>query len=39
MKLTQTSFPAEQYIAEEQVKKQIYLHHTAGNADPFGTFS
>lgn len=39
MKLTQTSFPASQYIAEEQPKKQIYIHHTAGNADPFAVFT
>jgi len=34
MKLTQTSFPTNQYIAEEHPKVQIYLHHTAGNANP-----
>lgn len=39
MILTQTSFPANQYMAEEHPKKQIYMHHTAGNADPFATFS
>ncbi len=38
MKLTQISFPADQYIVEEHPKKQIYLHHTAGNADPFAVF-
>lgn len=38
MKLTQTQFPASQYIAEEHPKTQIYLHHTAGNPDPFGVF-
>jgi hypothetical protein len=39
MKLTQTSFPASQYIAEEHPKKQIYIHHTAGNANPFNVFT
>ena len=39
MKLTQTSFPLSQYIKEEHPKKQIYLHHTAGNSDPFSVFS
>jgi hypothetical protein len=39
MKLTQTQFPANQYIAEEHPKAQIYLHHTAGNANPFATFT
>lgn len=38
MKLTQTTFSANQYIAEEHPKKQIYLHHTAGSADPFAVF-
>tara|TARA_R110000822_G_scaffold35563_5_gene100232 strand:- start:2642 stop:3301 length:660 start_codon:yes stop_codon:yes gene_type:complete len=39
MKLTQHDFPAIQYYTEEHPKTQIYLHHTAGNADPFGTFN
>jgi hypothetical protein len=39
MKLTQTPFPSTQYIAEEHTKKQIYLHHTAGNANPFQVFT
>lgn len=39
MKLTQTPFPASQYIAEEHPKKQIYIHHTAGNANPFAVFT
>jgi hypothetical protein len=38
MKLTQVTFPANQYIAEEHPKSQIYIHHTAGNADPFAVF-
>lgn len=33
MNIKQVSFPANQYIAEEHPKKQIYLHHTAGNAN------
>ena len=39
MKITQTGFPSGQFIAEEEPKKQIYIHHTAGNADPFGVFT
>jgi len=39
MRLTQTPFPASQYIAEEHPKVQIYLHHTAGNPNPFNVFS
>ena len=39
MLLTQTNFPATQYMAEENPKTQIYLHHTAGNNDPFAVFS
>lgn len=31
-------FPKTQYIQEEKPKSQIYLHHTAGNSDPFGVF-
>lgn len=31
-------FPKTQYIQEEKEKVQIYLHHTAGNSDPFGVF-
>lgn len=31
MNLVQTDFPQGQYIKEEFPKKQIYLHHTAGN--------
>lgn len=38
MKLTQTTFSANQYIAEEHPKLQIYIHHTAGNANPFAVF-
>jgi hypothetical protein len=38
MKLTQTPFPATQYMNEEHPKTQIYLHHTAGNSNPFATY-
>lgn len=38
MKVTQTPFPASQYFQEEHPKKQIYIHHTAGNASPFNVF-
>lgn len=37
MKLTQHQLSTDQYFAEEHTKVQIYLHHTAGSADPFGT--
>lgn len=33
MNIRQVSFSANQYIAEEHPKTQIYLHHTAGNAN------
>ncbi len=36
--IAQYDFPESQFIEEEHEKSQIYLHHTAGNADPFGTF-
>ena len=39
MKLTQTPFPSTQYMAEEHPKSQIYLHHTAGNHNPFEVFT
>lgn len=32
MNIKQVTFPANQYFQEEHPKKQIYLHHTAGNA-------
>lgn len=38
MKITQYAFPHGQYIREEHKKTQIFLHHTAGNSDPFGVF-
>lgn len=31
MNLIQIDFPQGQYLKEEHTKKQIYLHHTAGN--------
>lgn len=36
--ITQYPFPVDQYIATETKKVQIYLHHTAGNPDPQGTY-
>jgi hypothetical protein len=33
MKIRQVPFKESQYIKEEHPKKQIYLHHTAGNAN------
>jgi hypothetical protein len=36
--ITQYPFPENQYIRTETEKVQIYLHHTAGNPDPIGTF-
>lgn len=38
MEITQYSIPQEQYIFEETSKKQIFLHHTAGNQDPYGVY-
>jgi hypothetical protein len=38
MKITQYAFPANQYVQEEIPKSQIFLHHTAGNADPFAVY-
>lgn len=39
MKLSQIQFPSTQYVSEERPKNQIFLHHTAGNSDPFATYS
>ena len=36
--ITKYNFSATQFIAEEHNKIQIYLHHTAGNPDPFGVY-
>lgn len=33
MNLKQVNFPVSQYMSEEHPKLQIYLHHTAGNAN------
>lgn len=38
MNLIQVDFPLSQYIKEEHVKKQIYLHHTAGRSSGVNTF-
>ncbi len=38
MNLKQIAFPADQYLQEEHPKRQIYIHHTAGNADGEATF-
>lgn len=38
MNLVQTDFPASQYMREEFPKKQIYLHHTAGNSSATNIF-
>lgn len=39
MNLIQVDFPVTQYIREEHTKKQIYLHHTAGNPSGNGVFN
>jgi len=36
--IVQYNFPATQYITEEHSKSQIFLHHTAGNADAVGVY-
>lgn len=36
--IIQYSFPETQFVSEEKPKSQIYLHHTAGNPDPFGVY-
>ena len=38
MKITQYPFNKAQYVQEEYKKTQIYLHHTAGNANPYGVY-
>lgn len=38
MEIKQVSFPATQYFQEEHPKKQIYIHHTAGNASAEAAF-
>lgn len=39
MNIKQVSFPDGQYIKEEHPKKQIYIHHTAGNPNGENVFS
>lgn len=36
--IQQAPFIDTQYIDEDTLKTQIYLHHTAGNSDPFGVY-
>lgn len=38
-KITQYPFPESQYMREEVAKKQIYLHHTAGNASGVAVYN
>lgn len=38
MNIKQVAFPESQYIKEEHPKKQIYIHHTAGNASGENVF-
>lgn len=38
MDITQYNFPQTQYIPNETQKVQIYLHHTAGNANASATY-
>lgn len=38
MNLVQYNFPTSQFISEIHDKVQIYLHHTAGNSNPFAVF-
>lgn len=38
MNIVQHNFPESQYVREEHPKTQIYIHHTAGNANPFNVF-
>jgi len=38
MNLIQYNFVTNQYISESTNKVQIYLHHTAGNSNPFNVF-
>ena len=39
MNIKQVAFPTSQYFQEEHPKKQIYLHHTAGNANAEQVFA
>jgi N-acetyl-anhydromuramyl-L-alanine amidase AmpD len=38
MNLVQIDFPSSQYVREEHPKRQIYLHHTAGNSSGTNVF-
>lgn len=38
MSIIQYNFSPTQYLTEEHPKTQIYLHHTAGNSNPFNVF-
>jgi len=38
MNIVQIDFPSNQYIREEHPKRQIYLHHTAGNSSGTNVF-
>lgn len=38
MNIVQFQFPSTQYMGEESVKKQIYLHHTAGSPNATNVF-
>jgi hypothetical protein len=38
MNLVQVDFPTTQYLREEHPKRQIYLHHTAGNSSGANVF-
>jgi N-acetyl-anhydromuramyl-L-alanine amidase AmpD len=38
LNIIQTAFDKKQYFQEEFPKKQIYLHHTAGNGDAIAVF-
>jgi N-acetyl-anhydromuramyl-L-alanine amidase AmpD len=38
MNILQVDFPVSQYVKEEHPKKQIYLHHTAGNSSGTNVF-
>jgi len=39
MNIKQVTFPTSQFFQEEHPKKQIYLHHTAGNASGEAVFA
>lgn len=39
MKISQYPLDHDQYVRSVTKKTQIYLHHTAGNANPYGTYN